>query len=109
MKKTLRLCTAAALALLLGGCGIFLATARDRAAKNTPGFKAGFADGCASATVQDTNYRDDMIRDEAYYKADKHYRTGWASGFHNCRNRSTHNPADRGGPIPDDSPGAKRF
>jgi hypothetical protein len=99
---------AAALALSLAGCGILMPTARDRAAKNTPGFKSGYSDGCASATIQDVNYRADQVRDENLYKTDKHYRTGWASGFYNCRTNRTHSMTGPGsGPIPDNRPGAR--
>jgi len=75
---TARTIVLVALALSLAGCGILFPTARDRAAKNTPGFKAGFSDGCASATEQGTNYRNDMVRDEQLYKTDKNYRSGWS-------------------------------
>jgi hypothetical protein len=95
-------------ALSLAGCGILLPSARDRAAKNTPGFKSGFSDGCASATVQDTSYRAEQIRDEALYKSDKHYRSGWASGFYNCRTNKSHDVnTPNVGPIPDTNPGAR--
>ena len=95
-----------ALALSLSGCGILLPTQRDRAAKNTPGFKAGYSDGCASATIQDTNYRGDQVRDENLYNTDKHYRSGWASGFYNCRTNLTHGATSPStGPIPDLHPG----
>jgi predicted small lipoprotein YifL len=99
-----------AVAVSLAGCGILMPSSRDRAAKNTPGFKAGYSDGCASATIQDTNYRADQVRDENLYKTDKHYRSGWASGFYNCRTNRTHpmnNPGS--GPIPDNQPGGHPY
>jgi len=97
-----------AASLVLTGCGILLPSAKDRAAKNTPGFKSGYSDGCASATIQDTNYRTDSVRDENLYKTDPHYRSGWASGFYNCRTNRTHPTTGPGsGPIPDNLPGAK--
>jgi hypothetical protein len=109
MIRMLRICVAAAVALSLAGCGILFPSARERAAKNSPGFKAGYSDGCASATIQDTNYRADTVRDEQSYAADKNYRSGWASGFYNCRTNRTHNTAiPGGGPIPDNNPGAPR-
>jgi hypothetical protein len=99
-----------AAAFSLAGCGIFLPTARDRAAKNTPGFKSGYSDGCASATIQDTNYRADLVRDEDLYKTDKHYRSGWSSGFTNCRTNRTHGAATpNAGPIPDNNPGGHPY
>lgn len=97
-------------ALSVAGCGIMMPTARDRAAKNTPGFKSGYSDGCASATIQDTNYRSDQVRDENLYKTDKHYRAGWASGFSNCRTNQTHPMSGPGtGPIPDNQPGGHPY
>lgn len=98
----------AVLALVsLAGCGILLPTAKDRAAKKTPAFREGYSDGCASATVQDTNHRAEQVRDENLYKTDAHYRSGWASGFGNCRT-NTNRPANTpgAGPIPDNQPGA---
>jgi len=97
-------------ALTLSGCGILLPTAKDRAAKNTPNFKSGYSDGCASAGTQSANYRADQVRDENLYKTDAHYRSGWASGFSNCRN-NTINPRNQpnAGPIPDNSPGGHPY
>lgn len=72
--------------------------------RNTPGFKAGYSDGCASATIQGTNYRSDQVRDPAYAN-DRNYQLGWASGMANCRTNSTHSPT--AGPIPDNNPGTQ--
>jgi len=109
MTKLFRMGAVLAAALLLAGCGILFPTARERAAKNTPGFKAGFSDGCASATQQDTNYRADTVRDDNAYRTDKNYRSGWASGFTNCRTNLSHHVYDPSvGPIPDNNPGAPR-
>lgn len=110
MNRIFRLGIAVVAALSLAGCGILFPTARDRAAKNTPGFKDGFTDGCAAANAQDTKYRNEMIRDEEAYQTDKDYRAGWASGFHNCRTNLAHDPAAPGvGPIPDVNPGSHRY
>jgi len=97
---------AVAAAISLAGCGILMPTARDRAAKKTPGFKAGYSDGCASATIQDTKYRGEQVRDENLYKTDKFYRSGWSSGFYNCRTNVSHpESTPNSGPIPDNLPG----
>ena len=107
MKRILAPSIALLAAVALAGCGILLPSHRDRAAKNTPGFKAGYSDGCASATIQDTNYRADQVRDENLYNTDKHYRAGWASGFYNCRTNQTHGATGPNtGPIPDVHPGS---
>jgi len=110
MRKTLHLTTVAFVLVSLAGCGILFPNARDRAAKNTPSFKAGYSDGCASATVQGTNYRADLVRDQAAFGSDRNYRAGWGSGFSNCRTNSTQNPTAPGaGPIPDNSPGSHPY
>ncbi|MGC9954123.1 MAG: hypothetical protein ABSD21_07580 [Rhizomicrobium sp.] len=107
MRKTARTAITLLAALSLAGCGIIFATAHMRAGRNTPGFKAGYSDGCASATIQDTNYRHDQVRDESAYATDRDYRAGWASGFYNCRSTKTHSPSS--GPIPDDNPGGRTY
>jgi hypothetical protein len=108
MTKRILICLVAS--VCLAGCGILFPTARDRAAKNTPGFKSGFSDGCASATVQGTNYRTDTVRDEELYKSDKNYRAGWSSGFYNCRTNQTSTATTPNvGPIPDNNPGGHPY
>jgi len=103
MIKPARLFAAVA-ALSLAGCGIFFPGPSQRAARDSDGFHAGYADGCASANSQGTSYRNEQIRDESAYQNDKNYRAGWASGMYNCRTATTHDPAK--GPIPDNEPGA---
>ncbi|MGA7674020.1 MAG: hypothetical protein WCA78_03120 [Rhizomicrobium sp.] len=103
MMKTVRIAITLFAALSLAGCGIFFPSAAQRAGRNTPGFKAGYSDGCASATNQDTSYRHEQVRDESSYASDKNYRAGWASGFSACRTYTTHSPSS--GPIPDNEPG----
>jgi hypothetical protein len=103
MRKTTRIAITVLAALSLAGCGILFPTARDRAVKNTSGFKSGYSDGCVSATNQDTNYRHDQVRDDSAYASDKNYRSGWAAGFSSCRTNLTHDPSR--GPIPDNNPG----
>jgi len=110
MTKPFHLGVVAAAALSLAGCGVFFPSAKERAAKNSPGFRSGYTDGCASATMQGTKYRNDAVRDEEEYKSDKNYRAGWGSGFYNCRTNLTHQPITPGvGPIPDNNPGGKTY
>jgi len=110
MRKSYRLSIVTFAALSLAGCGIFFPTAKDRAAKQTPGFQNGYSDGCASASAQGTNYRGDKVRDDAAYQSDKHYRAGWASGFANCRTPSQTDPArPDAGPVPDNNPGSHPY
>jgi len=110
MRNHTRVFAAVLAALSLAGCGILFPSASLRAARNTPSFKAGYSDGCASATQQDTSYRHDMVRDEATYRTDKDYRAGWGSGFYNCRTNLTHSLASPNiGPIPDNNPGSHPY
>jgi hypothetical protein len=66
--------------LLLAGCGA------DRATRNSPDFKAGYSDGCASADLQGANPRDTgLARDEEAWRANTAYHSGWGEGFSACR------------------------
>lgn len=93
--------------LALMGCE----SAADRAMKRTPDFRAGYSDGCASAGTQGANPRDtDPMRDEAAYRTNRAYRTGWGTGFNACRTYQPGNnmpPPPGQGPIPD--PYSRRF
>ena len=60
--------------------------AADRATRNSPDFKAGYSDGCASASLQGANPRDTgLTRDDAAYGANPAYHSGWGEGFGACR------------------------
>ena len=66
--------------LLLVGC------AADRAQRNSPDFKAGYSDGCASASLEGADRRDNSLtRDEAAYRGNAAYHAGWGEGFGACR------------------------
>jgi hypothetical protein len=95
---------ALALLLALSGC----ASPADRAMRNSPDFKAGYSDGCASAGNEGANKRaDDLIRDEAAYRSNRAYHAGWGTGFNACRSYqpSGNMPPPPGqGPIPDPRP-----
>jgi hypothetical protein len=107
MKKPIAAVLVAALALALAGCGILVPNAKMRATKNTPGFKAGFTDGCSAAATQSANKREAQFRDQAFYDSDKNYRAGWAMGLANCRTVKSP-PSPNSGPVPDISPGTQR-
>jgi hypothetical protein len=79
--------------------GCIFPSARDKALRRTPSFRAGYSDGCAAATAQGSNYREGPYRDEALYQSDEAYRAGWSNGFGTCR------PAQPGNsPLPGASP-----
>ena len=90
--------TALAVLLALMGCE----SAADRAMKRTPDFRAGYSDGCASAGTQGANPRDtDLVRDDAGYRTNRAYRTGWGTGFNACR---TYQPGGNMPPQPGQGP-----
>jgi hypothetical protein len=74
-----RPCLPAVALLLLAGCA-------DRAMRNTPEYRAGYSDGCASATLEGASHRDtSLTRDEATYRSNPAYHNGWGAGFGVCR------------------------
>jgi hypothetical protein len=100
-----RFAVLAAALFLLGGCGLFESPA-DRAMQKTPNYKAGYADGCASADAQGTDMRHgNEVRDDSLFDSDKAYRAGWHTGFSACR--STVNRGGNGNAIPDIKPGGQ--
>lgn len=89
----------------LGGCGFIFETRAERAMRNTPDFKSGYADGCATANSQGTNYGRSQTRDDELYRRSKPYRAGWAAGVSSCRSNLADQPGVPGSPIPDVNPG----
>ena len=83
MPKTILLVST--LAIALTGCAIFGGRA-DQALRRTPNFRAGYADGCAAATAQSANPRDDKGSLEG---EDRTYKRGYAMGYQSCQQRST--------------------
>jgi hypothetical protein len=94
---------AAALAVSLTGC-IFFETPRERAMRNDPEFKAGYSDGCASASARGTNYRGDRVRDDAAFASSKAYRSGWGAGYSVCNSQLNPNPNPNVNGMPDQRP-----
>jgi hypothetical protein len=63
-----------------------LAACANPALRNSPDYRAGYSDGCASASQQGANKRDtDLTRDDAAYQANQAYHSGWSTGFGACR------------------------
>ena len=93
--------------LTLLGCE----SAQERALRNSPDFKAGYSDGCASASTRGANPRDTgLSRDEEAYRNNKAYRAGWGTGFNGCRSYQPAGgmpPLPGQGPIPD--PNSSRY
>jgi hypothetical protein len=79
--------------LLLAGC------AGSRAMRNSPDFKAGYSDGCASASLEGADRRDtSLTRDETAYHSNAAYHGGWSEGFGACRAMNAPQPPG-GGPF----------
>jgi hypothetical protein len=90
-------------ALALSGC-MFFESAADRDMQKRPNFRAGYADGCATANAEGSDMRrGDTVRDDALYESDKAYRAGWASGHSACRNSAPMGQTN--GPLSDPNPG----
>ena len=99
----IRFCCLFSALLLLAGCE----TAADRTLRKSPDFKAGYSDGCVSASDQGANPRaSGLVRDNAAFAGNKAYHAGWSSGFGACRATTDLRPQSRG-PIPD--PGVRPF
>jgi hypothetical protein len=67
-------------ALLLVGC----AEAGSKATQS-PFYREGFDDGCATASAQGTPGQTKPVRDQALFDRDKDYHAGWISGLAQCR------------------------
>ena len=81
--------------LLLTACS----SPAQRALRNSPDFKAGYADGCASASQEGADKREQsLVRDEPLYAGNAAYHSGWGSGFSTCRAMSA-SRAPTGDPL----------
>ena len=100
-----RLAVPALCAIALSGCGFIFETQAERATRNSPDFKSGYADGCATANSQGTDYGRAQTRDAELYRRSKAYRAGWAAGVSACRSNLADQPGVPGSPIPDVNPG----
>jgi len=94
-----------ALSASLSGCGLFSSPA-DRALRNTPSFKDGYADGCAAAQQQGSDFRGNPVVDQPLYDTDKTYRAGWSNGYAACRPTDRRQETTPGSnPMPEAVPG----
>src|SRR5881394_762010 len=103
--RVVRFAVVALAAVSLAGCGFIFETQAERATRNTPDFKSGYADGCATANAQGTDYGRAQTRDAELYRRSKPYRAGWAAGVSACRSNLADQPGVPGGAIPDVNPG----
>ena len=86
--------------MLLSGCALFESKAK-RAERNSPDFKAGYNDGCATASTKGADPRDNsLVRDEEAYRNNPAYHAGWGTGFNGCRiNQSAGGAGGMGGSM----------
>ncbi|MBX3508570.1 hypothetical protein [Parvibaculum sp.] len=82
MRRLLRLCAPLVLAALVAGCGLGQSEYADE-----PNYKAGYSDGCWTATSQVPGDPSTITRNEEAWKSDKAYNAGWRSGYSACRIR----------------------
>jgi hypothetical protein len=105
MRHLSRILLVLPLAGLAGSC-MLLGGSADRATRNSPDFKAGYSDGCASANAEGTDFgRGGAMRDQALFDSDKAYRMGWSAGVTACRSAVPMQAGPQSGPIPDRNPG----
>ena len=69
-----------ALAFLLAACG-----GGFTADQASPSYRAGFNDGCTTASGEGSGVRKPPQRNTALYEQDSDYRSGWGSGHVFCR------------------------
>lgn len=82
---------AVALMLILSACA-----SRHRAEGhgNSPTYGAGYTDGCATASARSNGEVGGETRNNALYKTDKDYRSGWRAGYASCNTSYAPNPLD---------------
>ncbi|ABS62489.1 hypothetical protein Plav_0866 [Parvibaculum lavamentivorans DS-1] len=82
MNRLCRLSLALAF-LALAGCGLGRSEYADE-----PNYKAGYSDGCWTATSRVPGDPSTITRNEEAFKVDKAYNAGWKSGYNACQIRS---------------------
>lgn len=94
MPRLFRFCLPLFLAALAAGCGMGKSEYADE-----PNYKAGYSDGCWTATSQVPGDPSTITRNEEAWKGDKAYNAGWRSGYSACRIRESGGSMD----MPDTS------
>jgi hypothetical protein len=90
------------LALLAAGvCGCTMFESREtRLLRQSPDYKAGYSDGCATASAAGTAGATSRapIRDDTAFRTNRAYNMGWSAGRGMCRTTVAAPPG--GGPLP---------
>lgn len=71
-------------ALVLAGCA---STLEDQEMRESPGYQAGYGDGCTTAVEDDKSFSTKRTRDAYAFENDKAYRVGWRQGYLECGDR----------------------
>lgn len=82
-KRTMRFVQLMLSLAIMAGCAVQPAPApqsRINLSGYPPAFRDGYADGCASVDAA-------RNRDEARFKSDPNYATGWRDGYSICKSR----------------------
>ena len=79
--------------LTVCGCAVF-GSRSDQALRRSPNFRAGYSDGCAAATAQTANPRDDK---DTLSGEDRLYKRGYAMGYQSCSQKPGAYGAPAGG------------
>lgn len=56
--------------------------------RESPGFAAGYGDGCTTATEEDKSFSTKRERDAYAFENDEGYRAGWRQGYLECSNQT---------------------
>ncbi|WDI32243.1 hypothetical protein PUV54_03425 [Hyphococcus flavus] len=75
----------AASVLAISGCA---STADYQALQASPGFAAGYGDGCSTATEEDKSFSIKRTRDAYAFDNDEGYRAGWRQGYLECAHQT---------------------
>ena len=57
-------------------------------------YQAGYGDGCSTAVEGDKSFSTKLIRNEALYKTDEGYRSGWRQGYAACNENARRDDGD---------------
>jgi len=81
-------------ALLAAAAASCASTADMATLRESPGYSAGYGDGCLTATEEDKSFSSKQERDAYAFKNDEAYRAGWRQGYLEC---STQTPEAKDG------------
>ena len=64
-------------------CGC-VSSAKTQELRESPGFAAGYGDGCVTANEADKSFSTKEVSDASAFENDEGYRYGWRQGFLEC-------------------------